>query len=185
MNFNLNIKSSILPTNVGDNMSINFKSFKTPIGKLYVVANNRNLLSVIFASNWPSYKKNFKDIQGGDNKIIRATIKQLDEYFQGNRSKFKLPIKLNGSDFQKRVWSSLSRIPYGETRSYKEQAKLVKAPKAVRAIGRADGENPICIILPCHRVIGSDGSLTGYAGGLRAKRLLLSLESKIKSSKIK
>ena len=108
--------------------------------------------------------------------ILRRTARQLDEYFRGERREFDIPLLLAGSEFQKRVWQQLPHIPYGQTASYGELAAAIGAPKSVRAVANANGANAISIILPCHRVIGSDGRLTGYGGGLRAKQYLLDLE---------
>jgi methylated-DNA-[protein]-cysteine S-methyltransferase len=102
--------------------------------------------------------------------------RQLEEYFAGRRRGFDLPLDLRGTGFQKRCWQELLKIPYGETRSYADIARAIGNPLAVRAVGLANGQNPIAIIVPCHRVIGSDGSLTGYGGGLETKRWLLELE---------
>lgn len=109
-------------------------------------------------------------------EVLRRTVRELDEYFRGERSDFDIPLLLAGSDFQKRVWQQLPRIPYGQTASYGELAAAIGAPRSVRAVANANGANAISIILPCHRVIGSDGRLTGYGGGLRAKQYLLDLE---------
>jgi len=105
-----------------------------------------------------------------------ATIRQLQEYFTGARREFDLPLRAQGTQFQQRAWKSLSEIPYGETRSYGEQAKRIGNPRASRAVGLANGSNPLPIVVPCHRVIGADGSLTGFGGGLERKRWLLSHE---------
>ena len=110
------------------------------------------------------------------NPLLAEAISQLRAYFAGQLRRFELPLDLAGTEFQKRVWLELTRIPYGETRSYQEMAKAVGAPKAVRAVGAANGANPVAIVVPCHRVIGANGKLTGYGGGLPLKRRLLSLE---------
>lgn len=110
---------------------------------------------------------------------FEAVIAQLDEYFAGNRTSFTVPIALHGTEFQLRVWALLRAIPYGETRSYAELADELGNPSAIRALAAANGRNPVSILVPCHRVIGSDGSLVGYAGGLERKRLLLELEGAI------
>jgi len=102
---------------------------------------------------------------------------QLEEYFSGKRREFDVPLVLPGTPFQQRVWTALQTIPYGSTRSYKKQAEIIGLPNAVRAVARANGDNRIAIIIPCHRVIGADGNLTGYGGGLWRKRYLLNLES--------
>jgi methylated-DNA-[protein]-cysteine S-methyltransferase len=108
---------------------------------------------------------------------LPEVAKQLDEYFTGRRRKFDVPLKLLGTEFQRRAWQSLTEIPYGETRSYGEQARRIGNPSASRAVGLANGRNPIPIIVPCHRVIGADGSLTGFGGGIERKRWLLAHES--------
>ena len=110
--------------------------------------------------------------------VLQRTIRELDEYFRGERRDFDIPLLLAGSDFQKRVWQQLPRIPYGQTASYGELAAAIGSPRSVRAVANANGANAISIILPCHRIIGSDGRLTGYGGGLRAKQFLLKLEQK-------
>ena len=116
-------------------------------------------------------------------EILLRTVRELDEYFRGERKEFDIPLLLAGSEFQKRVWQQLRHIPYGQTVSYGELAAAIGAPKSVRAVANANGANAISIILPCHRVIGSDGSLTGYGGGIDTKRYLLELESN-KSNKV-
>jgi O-6-methylguanine DNA methyltransferase len=114
-----------------------------------------------------------------ESNILLETIKQVEEYLSGERRKFSIPLDLQGTEFQKRVWQELLRIPYGKTRSYKEIAELIQNEKALRAVGTANGRNPISLIVPCHRVIGSNGTLTGYAGGLNIKEKLLKLEGVI------
>jgi methylated-DNA-[protein]-cysteine S-methyltransferase len=104
--------------------------------------------------------------------------RQLDEYFAGTRRTFELPLELAGTEFQRSVWRALLTIPYGETRSYGQIARQIGRPAAVRAVGAANGRNPLAIVAPCHRVVGSTGKLTGFAGGLRAKAFLLELESR-------
>ena len=111
-----------------------------------------------------------------ETELIRETKRQLDEYFAGKRKDFDVPTRLNGTEFQKRVWLALRDIPYGKTASYKDIAAAVGCPKGYRAVGMANNRNPISIIYPCHRVVGSDGSLTGYGGGLDVKSKLLELE---------
>jgi methylated-DNA-[protein]-cysteine S-methyltransferase len=121
-------------------------------------------------------KAEFVEFEDG---IILEAKKQLDEYFEGIRKEFDIPLLFVGSDFQKSVWNSLLEIPYGETRSYKQQAKMIQNEKAIRAVASANGANAIAIIVPCHRIIGSDGKLTGYAGGLGSKNMLLKLENNL------
>jgi methylated-DNA-[protein]-cysteine S-methyltransferase len=113
-----------------------------------------------------------------DGSLFQGAIRQLCEYFAGERKIFSLKLSPQGTDFQKAVWSALQKIPYGETISYKQLAERIGKPKAVRAVGAANGANPIPIIIPCHRVIGHDGSLTGFGGGLPLKKRLLELESR-------
>jgi len=110
--------------------------------------------------------------------LLKDACRQLDEYFEGRRQKFDLALKPHGTNFQHSAWESLLRIPYGETRSYLQQAESIRNPKAIRAIGQANSRNPIHIIIPCHRVIGKNGSLIGYAGGLDRKTKLLALENR-------
>jgi methylated-DNA-[protein]-cysteine S-methyltransferase len=110
------------------------------------------------------------------NPLLAEAVRQLRAYFEGRLRRFDLPLDLAGTEFQRQVWLELTRIPYGETRSYREMACAIGAPKAVRAVGAANGANPIAIVVPCHRVIGAGGKLVGYGGGLPLKRRLLSLE---------
>ncbi|HUI53609.1 MAG TPA: methylated-DNA--[protein]-cysteine S-methyltransferase [Bryobacteraceae bacterium] len=114
--------------------------------------------------------------QNNDNALLREVATQLQEYFAGKRREFRLVLDMQGTEFQKRVWRQLETIPYGETRSYAQIAGAIGRPKAVRAVGAANGANPIPIVVPCHRVIGSSGKLTGYGGGLPLKKKLLELE---------
>lgn len=111
-----------------------------------------------------------------ETELIRETKRQLDEYFKGDRTTFDLPLDMEGTPFQVKVWHALQAIPYGETRTYKEIAEVIGNPKAVRAVGMANHVNPFIIVVPCHRVIGTNGKLTGYAAGLDKKLLLLELE---------
>lgn len=113
---------------------------------------------------------------GERTALTEEVFRQLQEYFAGTRREFSVPYELRGTEFQKRVWAALEQIPYGETRSYRDIAQAAGSPKAVRAVGAANGKNPLWIIVPCHRVVGADGTLTGYAGGLEMKRALLELE---------
>jgi len=157
-------------------MKFEFSSLKSPAGKIYLVADKKALYSIVFAQQWPEVKRRFPEIIENESPILRRAKKQLTEYFSGKRHAFDLPYTLRGTPFQKQVWMALAKIPFGGTKSYKEQAILIRKPQVARAIGHADGQNPLPIILPCHRVIGSNGALTGYAGGLRIKKLLLKLE---------
>lgn len=135
---------------------------------LYLVATKTHFINIHF--NQPQ-----KALFQTTELLSMATI-QLDEYFQGKRTVFSLPFKLTGTPFQLAVWKELQNIPYGQTTSYKEIAQKINKPKAYRAVGMANNKNPLPIIIPCHRVIGSNGKLTGYAGGLNFKNYLLQLE---------
>jgi methylated-DNA-[protein]-cysteine S-methyltransferase len=119
------------------------------------------------------------DPRGRDAELFRAAADQLDSYFAGELTTFDLPLAPLGSEFQQRVWAALQEIPYGETESYGQLAERIGSPGAARAVGLANGKNPIGIVIPCHRVVGSDGSLTGYGGGLDRKRQLLDLELEV------
>ena len=123
-------------------------------------------------------KKNFKGFTVAETPLIKKAAEQLAEYFDGKRTKFDLPLALKGTEFQLSVWQALQTIPFGETRSYGDIAVQVGNPRAPRAVGMANNRNPVAIIVPCHRVIGSDGSLTGYGGGLDVKHYLLDLEKR-------
>lgn len=148
---------------------------ETPVGPVYLVASGRGLEGV----HWQKQKvKMVDDLEAGGEagKILRQAMAQLDEYFRGERQEFTLPLSPSGTEFQKKVWQALSQIPYGKTFSYSEVALKIANAKAVRAVGSANGKNPLSIIVPCHRVIAADGTLGGYAGGLDKKGKLLQLE---------
>lgn len=145
--------------------------YSSPIGELYITNDEKSLLSVSFEAD------NFSlDIK---NEITNNTIKQLDEYFQCRRKTFDLPLNPKGTEFQKKVWEELKKIPYGTTKSYKDIAIAIGNPNASRAVGNANNKNPIPIIIPCHRVIGANKKLIGYAGGLDKKQKLLDIENKL------
>lgn len=147
------------------------RKISTPIGKLYLTADESFLYGVYFESqNLP------KEKPSGSHKILDATEKQLSEYFQGQRKKFDLPLHFTGTPFQVSVWKQLQKISYGKAISYKELAESIKNPRACRAVGTANGKNPIAIIIPCHRVINENKKIGGYGGGLDIKEHLLTLE---------
>lgn len=148
----------------------------SPVGPLHLVASDHALCAVLFDQSWAQSKREFLPLIDQETPVLKKTKQQLIEYFKGKRQSFDVPLELVGTEFQKKVWQALSKIPYGQTRSYKQQAIWARSPKAVRAVGQTNGRNRICIILPCHRVVGSDGSLTGYAEGLNVKKFLLNLE---------
>ena len=129
-----------------------------------------------FFEQSPESKHSHSESIQNSNSLLKNACRQLGEYFEGRRQKFDLSLKPYGTEFQRSAWESLLSIPYGETRSYMQQAEYIHNPKAIRAIGQANSRNPITIIIPCHRVIGKNGSLTGYAGGLERKKQLLALE---------
>jgi methylated-DNA-[protein]-cysteine S-methyltransferase len=141
----------------------------TPIGPLTLASTDKGLSSVSFGRMVPT---------DGivDESAHRAVIEQLSEYFEGKRKSFDVPLDLEGTSFQMSVWRALQAIPFGQTRSYGDIAESIGKPGAARAVGMANHENPIAVVIPCHRVVGSNGSLTGYAGGLDIKRHLLSIE---------
>jgi O-6-methylguanine DNA methyltransferase len=156
----------------------------TPIGRLLVASSDRGLVRVMLPDESRtdpiSYlQKHFPDATLVESKERNREIAhQLLEYFNGTRKEFALLLDLRGTDFQKSVWEAVRKVPYGQTRSYGEIAKAIGNPKAVRAVGAANGANPIPIVIPCHRIIGSDGSMTGFGGGIPLKRRLLDLEKK-------
>ena len=143
----------------------------TPVGSLTVVSTSKGLAAVRFGA--------FPPTDGvADEDANRPYTRQLAEYFDGRRERFDLPLDLNGTPFQLSVWGELCAIPYGETRSYGEIARKLGKPRAARAVGMANHDNPIAVVVPCHRVIGANGTLTGYAGGLDRKKKLLSIEQR-------
>jgi methylated-DNA-[protein]-cysteine S-methyltransferase len=147
----------------------------SPIGRLLLTSDGSALTGLYME---PHRKEQFVDgwMEDASVKPLPAAVRQLTEYFAGQRREFDLPLRLQGTEFQQRVWQELTKIPYGATWSYGELAKRISKPSASRAVGLANGRNPISILVPCHRVIGADGSLTGYGGGLERKRWLLAHE---------
>lgn len=157
-------------------METNYQVMSSPVGNIYIVSQNESIIGILFDSNWPRFKKKFTLMTGRATPVINEAQKQMREYFAGHRREFELPLQPYGTDFQSQTWDSLKKIPYGKTWSYQELAHAVKKPKAVRAVGSANARNPISIVVPCHRVIRSDGAISGYAGTPASKRLLLDLE---------
>ena len=147
-----------------------FKAYyKSPLGPIEIVGNQDSIIALEFV----------EEMLSGDDELtfcVKECLKQVDEYFKGQRREFFLSLQPAGTDFQKSVWQQLEKIPYGKTTSYGAIADILAKPNACRAVGSANGKNPIAIIIPCHRVIGSDGSLTGYGGGLWRKRWLIGFE---------
>lgn len=151
-----------------------YNTMPSPIGKITLVASSDSLVALyVKDEEMPKMAGAKKDEA---NKVILKTIKQLNEYFDGKRKEFDLPLAPEGTEFQNKAWQALCKIPYGEVWSYGRQAQYLKAPNAQRAVGGANGKNPIPVIIPCHRVIGSTGKLTGFAGGMEMKVFLLKLE---------
>lgn len=146
--------------------------YESPVGALTLISNGAALEHLEFEN--PRYA--YTPAPTGNDKILDETRRQLDKYFAGKLRAFDLPLAPQGTEFQKRVWNALLTIPYGATRTYGQQAAAIGQPNASRAVGLANGRNPISIIVPCHRVIGSNGGLTGYGGGMERKKYLLDLE---------
>ena len=147
--------------------------YDSPFGTIELRANTNALTHLYFVSDEEKINKTHTTPK---NSILKTAVKQLIQYFSGDRHTFNLPLEPQGTPFQQKVWQTLQTINYGETQSYAWLAKMINNPKAVRAVGRANGANPISIIIPCHRIIGANGTLTGYAGGLALKEQLLNLE---------
>jgi methylated-DNA-[protein]-cysteine S-methyltransferase len=152
----------------------------TPVGELTLVGSDQGLRAIL----WPKLTPARAGIhprphRNPDHPILTRTAMQLDEYFAGSRTTFEVPLDLQGTRFQLAAWRSLADIPFGTTTSYGRQAAALGIPTAARALGAANGANPVCIVLPCHRVIGADGSLTGFGGGLPTKQWLLDHEARV------
>ena len=172
-----------------EKISVNYH--KTPYGEL-IIGSYQNKLCLC---DWRYRKMRTRidqrickgldtEYQEGTSKIIEKTEKQFSEYFKKERTQFTIPLLLIGTEFQKKVWNALLEIPYGQTKSYLELSKLMKQEKAIRAVAAANGANAISILVPCHRIIGSDGKLVGYAGGLNQKKKLLELEGAIQTNQL-
>ena len=158
-------------------MPLFYKEVESPVGKLKLVASSSALVAVLWEQERPNRVKLAAMKLDAQHPILIETERQLGEYFSGTRTEFDLPLEPNGSEFQKKVWRALREIPFGQTRSYLYLAKIVGSAKAARAVGAANGKNPLSIVVPCHRVVGANGSLTGFAGGLDVKARLLALEA--------
>jgi methylated-DNA-[protein]-cysteine S-methyltransferase len=153
---------------------------ESPVGPLYLVASEKGLVGLWVRKAYVKESEKISSLKSDAAavRILARTEKQLKEYFQGERKIFDIPLDVSGTDFQKKVWNQLSKIPYGRTVSYKDISKRLNNEKATRAVGSANGKNPISIIVPCHRVIAADGGLGGYSGGLAMKVTLLELEKR-------
>ena len=159
-------------------MAYQYKLMPSPVGELTLVARDGKLSAILWEVERANRVRLGELIEANDSPVLRETERQLKEYFAGTRNQFELELDFAGTDFQKQVWQALLTIPFGETRSYSQIAEQIGNPKAVRAVGAANGRNPISIIAPCHRVVGASGGLTGFAGGLKAKQYLLTLEDR-------
>lgn len=157
-------------------MTYVYKTMKSPVGELKLVASDKGLAAILWENDNPRRVRLAPVSEDKNHPVLLEAERQLKDYFSGKRKSFSVKLDFKGTEFQKRVWGALLTIPFGETRSYGQIARQIRNPKAVRAVGAANGKNPISIIAPCHRVIGSTGKLTGFAGGLEAKARLLALE---------
>lgn len=176
----------VSPKNSKMQRIIDLKRIETPMGTMYACGVEEGICLLEFTDRKmleTEFKQLAKKLNAtivqGENKHFEILEQQLEEYFEGKRKEFTVPLYLTGTEFQEKVWNILQEIPYGRTRSYKQQADILGNPKAIRAVATANGMNKIAIIIPCHRVIGSNGELVGYAGGLHRKQKLLELEKAI------
>ncbi len=162
-------------------MKYNYTVMKSSVGEITLVADNVSLRAIYWLNQKPDRVK-FPDLENNDsNHVLKSAVKQLKAYFSGTRRGFDIPLRPVGTVFQEEVWLALRSISYGETVSYSDIAKQIGRPKAVRAVGAAIGKNPLSIMIPCHRVIGANGKLIGFAGGLSTKEFLLNLENQTDS----
>ena len=152
------------------------KTVDSPVGRLTLVASGDGLAAILWEKDRPRRVRLNVEAEDDRHPVLVETERQLEEYFAGERKAFAVKLDVAGTAFQRKVWGALLTIPFGETRSYGQIARQIGSPSAVRAVGAANGRNPVSIIAPCHRVIGSTGKLTGFAGGLDAKAHLLALE---------
>jgi methylated-DNA-[protein]-cysteine S-methyltransferase len=157
-------------------MTYVFKWMDSPVGRLKLVAGKGGLAAILWENEQRRFPPFDQALEDGSRPILTAAEYQLGDYFAGRRRAFSLPLAFEGTPFQRAVWSALLTIPHGEIRTYSDIARQIGKPRAVRAVGAANGRNPISIVAPCHRVVGSNGALTGFAGGLDAKAYLLTLE---------
>lgn len=160
-------------------MNYVYKFIQSPVGKLKLVASDEGLAAILWENDNPNRVKVHTEIKNLRHPILVEAEQQLKEYFEKKRRSFSLKLASCGTPFEMKVWKALSKIPYGETRTYGQIAKQIGSPKAARAVGAANRKNPISIVVPCHRVIGSTGKLTGFAGGLQTKSHLLELETSV------
>jgi methylated-DNA-[protein]-cysteine S-methyltransferase len=162
-------------------MIFQYKSMNTPVGTIRLIAGEKGFAGVLWEQEGRNYMP-FEELEeNSDHPVLIEAEKQLKEYFNGGRKNFTIPLEMYGTEFQIRVWKELLKIPFGETRTYGDIARQLGDIKAVRAVGAANGKNPISIIVPCHRVVGASGKLVGFGGGLHNKAKLLEMESREKS----
>ena len=154
------------------------KTIASPVGELTLIATDAGLSALLWQNDDPKRVRVGERAAAPEHPILVRAERELRAYFAGERTSFTVPLDAAGTEFQKKAWAALLTIPYGETRSYGDLARQIGNPKASRAVGAANGRNPISIIVPCHRAIASDGALTGFAGGLETKRHLLALEAR-------
>jgi methylated-DNA-[protein]-cysteine S-methyltransferase len=159
-------------------MTLFYKEMKSPVGKLKLVASPKALVAVLWEQERPNRVKLGTMSLDPQHPILIEAERQISQYFAGERIQFDLPLEPRGTEFQKKVWRALREIPFGTTKSYEDLAKAISSPQASRAVGAANGKNPLSIVVPCHRVVGADGALTGFAAGLKTKATLLALEAK-------
>lgn len=159
-------------------MTLVYKMAESPVGKLKLVASDKGLVAILWEKERPNRVRLGEMAECPRHVVLVEIERQLKQYFAGKRNEFDVPLDMRGTEFQRRVWDALLAIPFGETRTYAQIAKQLGNPAATRAVGAAIGRNPLSIIAPCHRVLGSSGSLTGFAGGLKTKAYLLDLEGR-------
>lgn len=160
-------------------MTYFFKIINTPVGELRLIGGSDGLAAILWENDDLKRVRVSSEVKNSEHEMLKLAELELKEYFKGERMEFSVPMCPQGTEFQLKVWEELKKIPYGETISYGELAKRIGNPKASRAVGAANGKNPLSIIVPCHRVIGASGKLTGFAGGIDVKSKLLNLEKSI------
>ncbi len=166
----------LMKTTNDQQTTYSYKTIPSPVGRLHLIASDRGLAAILWEEEDPKSARFSPLNENKRHPVLLETERQLNDYFAGKLKKFSLKFDPTGTEFQKEVWRELSAIPFGETRSYGEIAKKIGRPKAVRAVGGANGRNPLPIVVPCHRVIGANGTLTGFGGGLEMKAFLLKAE---------
>ena len=164
-------------------MALFYREMASPVGKLKLIANVNALVAVRLEGEQPDRLRLDAPSADQHHPVLAETERQLADYFAGSRTTFELPIAPQGTEFQKTVWRHLTRIPFGKTKTYGDLARTLGSPGGSRAVGAACGKNPLAIVVPCHRVVGANGALTGFGGGLETKAELLALEARVSGSK--